>query len=145
MTKRAFQIGFAATLVVLFCSEPNTSAQSGSSAPSLRRIVVERYPLLAHLANTDGDVQLVAQVSPQGSVQGVRVTSGAGLLAGPAKAMLLRWAFDPCGTQNCEARVTFHFVLDPGMCASTDCPSEIQVDLPATITIRSKHRPAIVN
>jgi len=41
--------------------------------------------------------------------------------------------------------VTFHFVLEAGMCENSDCPTEVQVDLPATVTIRSKHRPAIVN
>ena len=144
-TRRLLCIAFLSTLAVLLWTSHPIHGEAAPPGPNPKRILAGRYPLLAHFADGQGDVQLVARVSPVGSVQNLQVVSGSGLLVEPAKEMLSRWIFEPCGVQNCEATVTFHFVLDPGTCANSDCPTEVQVDLPGTVTIRSKHRPAIVN
>jgi len=89
MANRVVQVALGAALVALLFSPPHAITQSGS-ALSPRRVFAGRYPLLAHLAGTGGDVHLVAQVSPQGSVRSVRVESGVGLLIEPARTMLSR-------------------------------------------------------
>jgi len=90
MANRAVRVALTAVLAALLSSPRNTIAQIGSSPASPRRVFAGRYPLLAHLAGTGGDVHLVAQVSPQGSVRSVRVESGVGLLIEPARTMLSR-------------------------------------------------------
>jgi TonB family protein len=124
-----------------------SAAQSGGAGPAPVKVVASAYPLLAHLAGVEGDVHLDVAVSAAGSVQSVKVTSGVGLLNDPARAMISRWAFSPCrdSKANCLSPVTVHFVLEPGMCPSADCPTEFQFELPGTLTLRAEHRPAIVN
>lgn len=146
MIGRVVSIACAVVSVAMLHPPSAAIAQNTLRMPSPKRIYADRYPLLAHLANIEGEVKLVATVSPQGTVQSVLVASGAGLLAGPAEAMLSKWIFEPCeAVGNCESNVIFRFVLEAGTCGKTECPAEVQVDLPATVTIRSKHRSAIVN
>jgi TonB family protein len=130
----------------LFGGLSPSAAENVPAPPAPKTIVAGPYPFLANLAGVQGAVELLALLSPEGEVKSVRVASGTGLLVEPAIQMLTRWSFEPCvPARNCEARVSFHFVFEPGMCSSSDCPSEVRVDLPATVTIRSKRRPAIVN
>jgi Gram-negative bacterial TonB protein C-terminal len=145
MTSQMFYITSIALLAALFCPAHPVAAQGQTPVPSPRTIYANGYPRLAHLAAVEGDVKLIAQVSPRGSVQSVRVVSGPALLAEPAKSLLSKWIFDPCDEKRCEAPITFHFILDPGMCDKSDCPTEVQIDLPGEITMRAKHMPAIVN
>ena len=134
--------------VLAFDPAPSTVvAQNKGPGPFPVKVLATSYPLLAHLAGVQGDVQLAVTVSSSGTVQNVRVVSGVGLLNDPAQTMISNWVFSACegSLQGCESRVTVHYVLEPGMCGNSDCPTEFQFDLPATVTIRSKHRPAIVN
>jgi hypothetical protein len=126
---------------------PAPASQEAEAGPVPKRVFATRYPLLAHLAGTEGTVRLVAVVSSQGTVRDVRVISGPGLLIDPAKQMVSKWLFSGCAAQSraCEAPVTFRFVLEPDLCEAADCPNDVQFDAPSTVTIRSGRRRAIVN
>lgn len=134
-------------VVAFIRAQSTVVTQNSGLGPLPVRVIAGGYPLLAHLAGVQGDVQLAVTVSMTGRVQNVRVVSGAGLLNDAAAAMVSRWVFTPCedSTKGCEPRITVHYVLEPGLCGNSECPTEFQFDLPATVTVRSKHRPAIVN
>lgn len=136
-----------ATLALGASPPLRVAADDKREGPAPTRVYAARYPRLAHLAGTEGEVRLIAVISPRGAVREVRADSGPGLLIDAARDMLSKWLFSPCpsGTEPCEAPVTFRFVLDPGLCDASDCPNDVQFDAPATITIRSRHRQAIVN
>lgn len=140
-------IAILAAVTALGPSPSAVVAQNERRGPFPVKVIASRYPLLAHLAGVQGDVQLAVTASADGSVRNARVVSGVGLLNESARAMVSKWAFSACegAPQDCESTVTFRYVLDPGLCANSDCPTEFEFDLPATVTIRSKHRPAIVN
>jgi hypothetical protein len=118
-----------------------------ANVPVPRKVYTTAYPSLAHLTGVEGEVHLAAQVSPLGSVQNVRVVSGPGLLGVAAKTMLAQWVYFSCSAQagSCEAEVTFRFVLDAGACDGAGCADDFQLDLPSTITIRSKRRKPMAN
>jgi hypothetical protein len=122
-------------------------AQEPCGQPSVRRVVaLTRYPRLAQLSAVQGQVDLAAQVAPDGSVQSVRRVSGPGILSHDAEQSLLRWRFSKCdsacGTR--EAKVMFNFILE-GVCTLPDCSVEFQVDLPSSVTVRSQRGRAIIN
>lgn len=135
-----------ATLLALLSTAARPQ-QIARARAVVRRIVGLNYPYLAHLAGTAGKVDLIAEISRGGAVESMRVASGDQLLADAAKGALSRWLFsctEP--NQGCEARVRFTFTLLDGQCdPGRDCPSEFQIDLPSSVTITSKHLPAIVN
>jgi hypothetical protein len=90
---------------------------------------------------------LEAVVSTDGTVKDVKVVSGPNLLIDAAKESLRKWRFTGCATSsmNCSARVLYIFVLENGLCDIGQCPNDFQVDLPGTVTIKSKYARAIVN
>jgi|SRR5579862_311334 len=112
-----------------------------------QRVVGLQYPRLAHLGDVQGRVELNALVSSDGTVKDIRVVSGHALLVDAARDSLRRWRFTGCTSTSvqCVARVVFVFVLEIGPCEIDQCPSELQVDLPDTVTIKSRHARAIVN
>ncbi len=112
-----------------------------------QRIVGLRYPTLAHLAAIQGRVELDALVSVDGTVKEVKVVSGHVLLVDAARDSLRKWRFTGCTVTSvhCVARVVFVFVLENGLCEIDQCPNDFQVDLPDTVTIKSKQARAIVN
>lgn len=111
-----------------------------------KRVVGMNYPRLAHLAGVQGKVVLTTRVAVGGTVEDVRLISGDAVLAKAAKESLSRWLFSGCrSTSNaCEAKVTFTFVLS-GECDISSCPSEVQIDLPDSVTVSSKMPRAIAN
>lgn len=127
-------------------ASPNQQ-NTATPEPVPQRIVGLRYPRLAHLAAIQGKVELEAVVSAEGSVTDVKVVSGHPLLVDFAKNSLRRWRFTGCSASNasCVARVTFVFVLEEGECGIDECPSDIQIDLPSTITVKSEYARAIVD
>jgi hypothetical protein len=88
-----------------------------------------------------------ALVSTEGTVKEIKVISGHSLLNDAAKNSLEQWRFTGCSPTNapCKAKVTFVFALDNGICDIDPCPSDLQIDLPGTVTIKSKRARAIVN
>lgn len=144
-------VAVAAVVCVLATSAASVSealaGQDAAKTPVPVRVYAASYPHLAHLLGTQGEVRLAASVSPSGSPDQIRALSGPGLLIDPAKEMLAKWAFTPCGggAASCEVRISFRFILDPGLCGDSDCPQSFSFDSPDTITIRSVHRKAIVD
>lgn len=123
------------------------SRNSEPSELAPKRIVGLQYPRLANLAAVQGRVELEAVVSAEGTVSEARFVSGPGLLVDAAKASLRQWLFAGCRRSNeaCIARVSFVFVLEKELCDIDRCPNDFQVDLPGTVTVKSKQARAIVN
>lgn len=112
------------------------------------RVVGVSYPGLAHQAGIYGRVELEALVSPDGSVKEVRILAYSHpLLVSPAKDSLRQWRFGGCKADTgCPAPVSFVFVLSKDICPVSECPSEVEIDLPTKVTIRSNtNRPIYVN
>lgn len=121
-------------------------AQQPTAEASPTRLVSLSYPRLAHLAGVQGRVELVANISSNGTVQKVQVISGDSILAKAATESVLRWHFAGCNAnvRECQAKMVFIFVLS-GECDITSCPSEVQFDLPGTVTVRSHLPHAIID
>jgi hypothetical protein len=111
------------------------------------RIVGIEYPLVGRVGGIQGQVELIALVSREGTVRTVRALSGAGPLIPSAREALLRWTFEGCeSTEGCEVKVVFSFTLASGSCdVSEFCPSEFEAELPGRVTIKAKRIRAIVN
>jgi hypothetical protein len=72
--------------------------------------------------------------------------SGHPLLVEAASDSLRQWRFKGCALPaQCKVKVTFVFVLESGLCELNECPNNIQIDLPTTVTIKSKSARAIIN
>jgi hypothetical protein len=115
-----------------------TDAAVSETTPS--RILGLQYPRLAIQAFISGKVELEAGVLSDGTVKEVKTIMGHPLLVPGATDSLRQWRFKPCASSagECRAKVTFLFVLEKGMCPlGPFCPTEVEIDLPATITIRS--------
>jgi hypothetical protein len=123
--------------------------ERNSEPPELvpQRIVWLQDSRLAHLAPIQGRVQLEAPVEPDGSVKDVKAVSGSALLIDAARDSLRQWRFKGCTrtSANCKTRVTFIFVIENAPCNIDECPSNLQIDLPGTVTIKSSPARAIVN
>src|ERR1035441_1940413 len=117
-----------------------TVNKTAASEISPTRIVGVRYPRLALLAVVQGRVELEALLSTEGTVKEIKVVSGHPLLNDAAKNSLEQWRFAGCAPTGvpCTAKVTFVFVLEKGICDIDQCPNDLQIDLPGTVTIRSK-------
>jgi hypothetical protein len=128
--------------VILSLMGPLTSPQE----PQPKRIVGLEYPFLANLARVQGRVELIATVTESGNIKDVQVVSGHPLLRESAKSSFSQWVFSRCGetTGPCKARVAFQFVLE-GQCESSRCPTEFIVDLPDSVTVRTKAAAPIIN
>jgi hypothetical protein len=113
---------------------------------TVKRVVGLEYPRLAALAAVQGKVELVALISPDGSVSEVRVVSAHILLREPAKETLSQWKFAGCEASQspCEVRVVFDFVLE-GLCDKSWCGTRFAADLPSFVEIKSKVPPAIID
>jgi TonB family protein len=132
----------------VFAAHGICQERTGSSAPEVApvRFVGLQYPRLAHMATIQGRVELEAVASIEGTVTEVRTISGHPLLIDAARDSLRQWHFKGCTLAGpCRAKATFVFVLEAGVCELSQCPNEIQVDLPSTITITSKPARAIIN
>ena len=129
-------------LCAVLCAGPAVAqATSGPAWPTVapKHIVGLRYPRLANLAVIQGRVELQAVVSPDGDVQQINAVSGHPLLVGAAKDSLRQWRFGGCkSATECRVSVSFVFVLSKDLCDTSECPSDIQIDLPSTVTISSK-------
>lgn len=111
------------------------------------RLVGLNYPRLAHLADVEGQVQLIGTISTNGTLSNMRVTVGHDLLLTPVKDAVSKWVF-ACPTASltqCEVMITFIFELEKGTCEISSCLTTFEVDLPDTVHVRSKHARAIVN
>lgn len=127
-------------------SQIAAAQQGGGSGVTVRRIIGLSYPRLANLARVQGRVELVAKVTVGGAVEGVRVVSGHPLLVDSAKGALLGWRFScPDPSKPCEVKVTFAFQLLDAVCEAECCPSELEVDLPQSVTVRAKQMPASID
>jgi TonB family protein len=138
--------GFTGRLILVLLLAFPLIAQLTKSGLTPKRIVGMSYPRLAHIPGIQGTVRLIARVSQEGTVQTVQVASGHPLLAGEASETLSKWVFAGCASihGNCEIEVTFLFVLI-GNCDISSCPTEFLVDLPNTVTVRSKLPNGIAN
>lgn len=103
------------------------------------RIVAFDYPALARTTHLQGQVELVASMTPDGAVSHVKVRSGNPILAAAAAAAVSRWTFSGCSAgAPCELTLIFSFVLEGGACRSDqNCPKDFVVDLPDHILVKS--------
>jgi hypothetical protein len=105
-----------------------------------------KYPIMAHLSGAEGKIELEAIVLRGGTVKDANAISGPPLLAHSMMDALKEWRFTGCsaGAVPCRYKVTFVFEMMTGSCELSECPNEVEIDLPV-ITIRSKRARAIVN
>ena len=98
----------------------------------VKHLIGMDYPRVARFARVQGNVELIASVSPTGTVRDIRATSGPGLLIQPTKDVLMRWTFDGCDSpQGCQIRIVFSFTLTDGPCVVTgsgSSPTEFEAD-----------------
>lgn len=130
-------------LFAVLCAGPPPEPQPVRPVP--QRIVGLAYPRLAQFTGVHGKVELEAVVSADGSVRDARVVSGPTLLVEAARESLKKWRFDGCTAETCLFKVNFVFELMSGSCDISQCPSDLQIDLPDTITLRTKQALAIIN
>jgi TonB family protein len=137
------------SFAVLWGANGNGQSQAEPAASEVKplRIVGLRYPRLALLSAVQGRVELEAVVSADGKVKDVKSISGHPLLVNDAKDSLRQWRFTACAPSatQCSARAIFVFEFEKGACEIDSCPNDIQVDMPANVTIRSKPARAIIN
>ena len=115
----------------------------------VKHLIAMDYPRVARWAGVQGNVELIASVSPLGTVRDVRATSGSPFLIQPTKDVLKQWTFDGCESpQGCEIRIVFSFILTEGPCVhSGTAPalSEFEADLPEHVQIKARVLCAIVD
>jgi TonB family protein len=130
----------------LLCGGIMMSQQNLSEEPTVRRVVGLSYPRLANLAGVQGTVKLTAKISTEGIVEGVEVVSGQELLVDSAREALRGWRFRcPAASKSCGVNVNFTFRLLDEVCSTSACPSELEVDLPNSVTVTAKRLRAIVD
>jgi TonB family protein len=82
------------------------------------KVVEPEYPAIAKAAHVSGTVELVATVTPDGSVSAVVVTSGPAMLGGTVADALKKWTFPPALQDGhavlCHAVVVMNFNLRAG-------------------------------
>jgi outer membrane biosynthesis protein TonB len=85
-----------------------------------------KYPTMAHLAGTQGKVELEAIVSSDGTVKKANALSGPPLLADWMKVALKDWRFSGCSPNagTCRYKVTFVFEMMTGICNLPHCPND---------------------
>lgn len=130
----------AATAVLIHVLIDRGACQTPGSPLSVKRVVAFEYPPFARMADLQGRVELVASITPDGSVGEVEVMSGAEPLATPAKTNLKKWRFNACESKEnaCKVRVVFSYILSGKCSPSTQCPTEFVADLPDRVEVKSK-------
>jgi TonB family protein len=129
------KVAFAVLLGML----PVLSAPPLGRPMQVTRVVSLSYPRLALSAAVQGKVRLAAVISPDGTVESVRVLAGSVLLAPSAGQALRKWRFVPCAsaTKKCETTIVFSFVIGDDSCGPSGCQSEFHFDEPNTAVIKS--------
>jgi TonB family protein len=139
MKSRGIVLGLVALIGVV-------GAEDSGGGPSPRRVVGLEYPWFARMGVIEGTVELAASVAPDGTVNDVRILSGAQPLAEPASDAVRKWMFAGCrAPSKCALNITFTFRLMGSCAAGSNCPSEFQVDLPSRVRVTSSAIRAIVN
>jgi hypothetical protein len=112
-----------------------------------KRIVGLEYPWFARFGVIQGVVEVLATISSDGSVQSVRALSGPSPLVVAAKESVSKWSFTGCpsGSDKCEIKIVFSFVLRGSCDAASHCPSEFELDLPDRVKVSAKSFKAVVN
>ena len=95
------------------------------------------YPPVARQARITGDVVLIAQIGPDGSVSIPIRQSGHPLLLQAAEDNLKTWKFQTGESQEME--ITYHFKLKEQ--SSRSAQTECAFDLPDSVTISSDPPP----
>ena len=118
-------------LILLLCSAWRASSQSPIV---VTRVVALDYPWFARHNSIQGTVEVIATITKEGLATNMRVAPGPPpALTDPVKETLAKWRFASCS--ECEARFTF--VLS-GECGIPDrCPTDLEVDLPGKVTVKS--------
>jgi len=125
-------------IVLLVCLTSAAVSQAPPAPISAKRIVAMEYLWFGRMAHIQGSVDLVATISREGAVTGVRAVSGPPLLAEPAKETLSKWQFTGCvAAGGCEARFVFSFALSGTCSEGSRCPSEFELDLPDKVLVKS--------
>jgi TonB family protein len=94
------------------------------------------YPPVARQARIAGDVVLIAQIGPDGSVSVPILKSGHPILLRAAEGNLKTWKFQTGESQEMEITYRFRFIEPSSDSAQTECA----FDLPNSVTI-SSHLP----
>jgi len=115
------------------------------SSLSIVHIQSFEYPYLAHLANEEGNVEIILFVGRDGAVRSTKVVSGNRLLADGAAKALTSWKFSPCNKPdgNCEYPMSIRFSLSGEPIVISECKTEFQFDNPGRIVITSRRALAI--
>ena len=126
-------------LALLFGLLPVLSAPPLGKPMQVKRVVGLSYPSQALIEGVQGKVQLTAVISRNGSVESVRVLTGAEALASAAEEALKMWRFDPCTAAGgkCETTVVFSFLIGDEHCDGPKCPDQCSFDLPNMVEVRS--------
>src|SRR5579872_2792279 len=123
-----------ATLILVAIIGLSSDLVGQSPQPELcpKRMVGLKYPRLAHLAGTQGKIELEATISSEGTVKQTHAISGPPLLSGDMAHRLREWRFSGCSANAsaCRYRVTFVFEMMTGVCSLPECPNEVEIDLP---------------
>jgi TonB family protein len=94
------------------------------------------YPKMAHTANIQGEVVLVASVDANGIPKQIKQKSGNALLADDIARQLLTWKFSP-SSSDWTIDITIRFILtEPS--ATNLAPSRVTIESPARITVESQ-------
>ncbi len=120
-----------------------------ASSPAWGEVRIKRpirieYPRVARLARIQGCIELIALISPNGTVRDVRTASGSAYLTQGTKDVLMRWTFDGCDSpQGCEFKLVFTFEIMKGPCVSSQlesasATSEFEIHLPDHILVRAR-------
>jgi hypothetical protein len=113
-------------------------SQTAGHELRVKRIVSVEYPRVARLAYVQGNVELIASISQDGSVLGIRSVSGSPFLVPATRNGLSKWLFTGCSTGSvCEIKIVFSFAILEGACEYSPS-SQFEADLPDHVTIKSK-------
>lgn len=138
------RLALAAMLVTALTTPIHS--ESASQPLTVTRVVSLEYPWMANLAGVQGRVEIEGLVSSEGRLDNIRSVSGSPLLLNPAKGMLSRWRFASCNAERSQCEITFTIVFELAeICDRPKCPTDMQIDLPNKIVLKTRRAPAIVN
>jgi hypothetical protein len=107
--------------------------QEGGRERGLLAFTAPTYPHVARIANAQGDVRLLAKISPDGRICEVKVISGNPALSGYARENLLTWVLTPA-PEDAELDFVFSFRLVPPR-VYHDLPPKVVLISPTHVTI----------